>query len=207
MDLRITGVSRVLVDVCCSSCSLCNLLASHSSQLPSFVFLFVFVSWNSCPHCHLLVAYTTPKKEAENPDFLRLLGQRLTYDLAIIYAAACWLVICMIGRAKKRFWASITLTYRPSTLKIRNTWTTPNAIQEDELQRSTTGTICVLVDVCCTSCSLSNLASHSSHLLSFVFLSIFVSGTLARIITAWSLMRPLRKRLKIPISFAYWIKA
>ena len=38
----------------------------YSQPLP-FVFLFVFVSWNSCPHYHLLVAYATPIKEAENP--------------------------------------------------------------------------------------------------------------------------------------------
>ena len=73
---------------------------THSSQLLSFVFLLLFIAWNSCPHYHLLVAFATPKKEAENLDFIRLLGQSLTHDLAIIYAVAIWLVIRTIGRAK-----------------------------------------------------------------------------------------------------------
>ena len=72
-----------------------NLRASHSSQLLSFVFLFTFVSWNSYPHYHLLVAYATPKKEAENPDFIRLLGQSLTNDLATIFAFFCMLLACI----------------------------------------------------------------------------------------------------------------
>ena len=47
---------------------------------------------NSCLHNHLLVAYATLKKEAENPDFIHthLLGQSLT-KLAITYAIAIWL--------------------------------------------------------------------------------------------------------------------
>ena len=67
---------------------------------------------------------------------------------------------------------------------------------------------CVLVDVCCSLCSLWDLvASQSSQLLQFVFLLIFFSwGTLARTITSWSLMRPRKIRLKIPISFAYRVK-
>ena len=113
--------------------SLSNLLASHSLQLLSFVFLFLLVSWNSCPHYHLLVAYATPKKEAENPDFIRLLGQSLTNDLACIYA--------VFGNATRLLRATIQF------------------------------------------------------------------GILARIITSWLLMRPRKKRLKIPILFAYWVKA
>ena len=54
------------------------IIMEYYSQLPSHVFLFISVSWNSCPHYHLLVAYATPKTEAENPDFIRLLGQSLT---------------------------------------------------------------------------------------------------------------------------------
>ena len=55
-----------------------RIIMEYYSQLLSFVFLFIFVSWNSCPHYQLLVAYATQKKEAENPDFVRLLGQSLT---------------------------------------------------------------------------------------------------------------------------------
>ena len=34
-------------------------------------------SWNTCcPNNHLFVAYAAPKKIAENPDFIRLLGQK-----------------------------------------------------------------------------------------------------------------------------------
>ena len=40
------------------------------------------------------------KKRLENPDIIRLLGQSLTNDLAIIYAVASWLVICTIGCAQ-----------------------------------------------------------------------------------------------------------
>ena len=43
---------------------------------------------NTCPHNPLffLVAnYATPKKKAEYPDFIRLLGQSLTDDLATTY--------------------------------------------------------------------------------------------------------------------------
>ena len=61
---------RVFVDVCCSSCRLSDLLASHSSQHLSFVFRFIFfVSflWNSCPHYHLLAAHGTPKKRLKIP--------------------------------------------------------------------------------------------------------------------------------------------
>ena len=53
--------------------------------------------WNTCPHNYHLVAYATPKKVAENPDFIRPLGQSPT-KLAIIDAVAIWLVICVIGR-------------------------------------------------------------------------------------------------------------
>ena len=62
----------------------------------------------------------------------------------------------------------IRLTCRPSTLKMRNTSTAPNAImQKDELERSTTGITRALLDASCSSCSLSNLlASHASQLLS-----------------------------------------
>ena len=87
---------------------------------PIVVFRFIFVSWNSFHH-HLLVAYATPKNEAENPDFIRLLGQSLTKDLATIYAVAIWLDICIIGRATKRFGGYIRLTCRPCTLEMRNT--------------------------------------------------------------------------------------
>ena len=79
-----------------------NYTSTYSSQFLSLVFLLIFVSWNSYPHYYLLVAYATPKKEAEDPDFIRLLGQSLT-KLAIIYAVAIWLVICITRRAKKRF--------------------------------------------------------------------------------------------------------
>ena len=39
-----------------------------------------------------------PKKKSENQDTIRRLGQSLT-KLAIIYAVAIWLVICITGRA------------------------------------------------------------------------------------------------------------
>ena len=50
----------------------------------------------------LLGRLCDPKKLAENPDFIRLLGQNLA-KLAIIYAVAIWLVIGIIGRAKNYF--------------------------------------------------------------------------------------------------------
>ena len=55
-----------------------------------YLYLIRVMKWsndqgNTCPHNHLLVAYATPKKAAENPDFIRLSGQSLT-KLAIVFA-------------------------------------------------------------------------------------------------------------------------
>ena len=55
---------------------------------------------NTCQPNHLLVAHATPKKEAENAGYIRLLGQSLPNDLAIIYAVAIWRVVCIICRTK-----------------------------------------------------------------------------------------------------------
>ena len=49
----------------------------------------------------LVVAYATPTREAENPDFIRLLRESLTNELAIIYAVANWFVFLLICLAKK----------------------------------------------------------------------------------------------------------
>ena len=68
----------------------------------------------------------------------------------------------------------VRLTCRPSTLKMRNISIAPNAIiYKDELERSTTDITRVLLDVSCSSCSLSNLlAWHSAQLLAiYVFYS------------------------------------
>ena len=75
---------------------------THSSQLLlSFVFLFLFTSW-VLPTLSPLGRLCDPQKEAENPDFIRLLGQSLTIDLAIMYAVAILLVNCTIGCAQQK---------------------------------------------------------------------------------------------------------
>ena len=164
------------MDVSCSSCSLPNLLASHSSQLSISRVLFVQALQTSSK-TNAIRLVTCIIGRATN---VGLLGQNLT-KLATIYAVAIWLVICIIrrakkrfwayirlpgrgvckwcqfrndvvlnaiwkyifpsfirsssadvmciiGRAKERFWAFIRLTCRPSTIKMRNTSTAPNAI-------------------------------------------------------------------------------
>ena len=65
------------MDVCCSSCSLSDRLPSHPSQLLSFVLRFIFFSSGILARIitYLLVAHATTKKEAEELDFFRLLGQ------------------------------------------------------------------------------------------------------------------------------------
>ena len=165
------------MDASCSSCSLPNLLASHSSQLPISRVLFVQALQTSSKTNAIWLVTCIIIGRATN---VGLLGQSLT-KLATIYAVAIWLVICItsrakkrfwaylrlpgrgvckwcqlgndviliaiwryifpcfirsnsadviciIGRAKKRCWAYIRLTCRPSTIKMRNTSTAPNAI-------------------------------------------------------------------------------
>ena len=57
---------------------------------------------------------------------------------------------------------------------------------------------------CAYSPEVIHILHNSYRLRSFQFL---FRGNLARIIISWSFMRPRKKRLKIPISFAYWVKA
>ena len=161
------------------------------------------------------------KNKVEISDFNSKVEQSISNGLAFITGVAIFLVICIIGRrnlssfcilgqAKKWFWVHIGLTYRPSTLtKSNNTWTAPNATNEEEIERSSAGLIRVLVDVCYSSCSLFNLRRrtlHNSDRLNSC--SLLLHGLFAWTMTSsWSLMRPRNKRLKIPIALADWVKA
>ena len=102
----------------------------HVLHNPYRLFSFLFCFMEFLPALPPLGRYATPKKEVENADFIRLLGQSLTNDLATIFAVCGMLLACILYRATIQF------------------------------------------------------------------------GILSLIITSWSLMRPRKKRLKIPTSVA-----
>ena len=79
------------------------------------------------------------------------------------------------------------MTCRPSTLKMRNTWTAPNATQRNESERSTTGITRVLGHVSCLSCSLSScIALFTTPIVYFPFPFCFME-----FLPAWSPLRRL----------------
>ena len=100
LERSTAGITRVLVDVSCSSCSLSNLLASHSSQLPISGVLFVqALQTSSKTNTIWLVTWIIGR--AKN---IGLLGQSLAkLATRIIYAVAIWLDICIISRPKNDF--------------------------------------------------------------------------------------------------------